>query len=76
MCAMARSRTQSPPVKMQPPMLHHPGEGRGPVGTSSVIDRSPSLQARPNWAPAFAGEAATMRCSYQPPTLHLNLSDR
>jgi len=36
----------------------HPGEGRGPGGKVDVTMRGPQSATSPNWAPAFAGEAA------------------
>jgi len=35
--------------------MHHPGEGRGPIGKVVVTEGRTQLAAFPNWTPAFAG---------------------
>jgi hypothetical protein len=38
-------------------LVHHPGEGRGPIGKVGVTERSSSLSASPNWAGLRRGGA-------------------
>ncbi|WP_242097820.1 hypothetical protein [Sphingomonas sp. CROZ-RG-20F-R02-07] len=57
--ARAAPDALEPPATLEPPLTPgatlYPGGGRGPVGTSSVMDGGASSQASPDWAPAFAG---------------------
>ncbi len=42
-------------IRAAPPPNLHPGEGRGPVGTSPVMKHRPPSRPSPNWTPASAG---------------------